>query len=216
MEGSSVDFLGGLEVAITTAEGVSIVAVLVSPLVALQVSSWLAKRKERRERRLYVFRTLMATRASVLAAEHVQALNLIDIEFHGTDAKSKSVLNAWKAYLDHLGVPQMDGAVWGAKREDLFVDLLYEMSRHLGYEFDKTHIRRTSYFPRGYGDLESDQLAIRKGLAAVMKGEASFPIFLTGMNSSASEASTTPALTEGTPGSDVQSSIAPTHRPSSD
>jgi hypothetical protein len=192
---------------------VSILAVLVSPLVALQVSSWLAKRKERRERRLYVFRTLMATRASGLAAEHVQALNLIDIEFHGSDAKSKAVLNAWKAYLDHLGISQTDGAVWGAKREDLFVDLLYEISRYLGYGFDRTHIRRTSYFPRGYGDLESDQLAIRKGLAAIMKGQASFPIFLTGMNSPTPDARAAPALPEGDPGSDVQSSIAPTKLP---
>jgi len=160
----------------------TVLAVLVSPLVAVQVTEFLQRRRERRMRQQYLFRTLMATRASGLAAEHVQALNLIDIDFHGTDKKSKAVLNAWKAYLDHLGVPQTDSAVWGSKREDLFVDLLYEMGRFLNYDFDKTHIRRTSYFPKGQGELESDQYAVRKGLIALLRGEASFPIFLTGMN----------------------------------
>lgn len=197
----------------TSPDVLNIIAVLLSPLAAVQASSWLARHKERRERRLYVFRTLMATRASGLAAEHVQALNLIDIEFHGTDAKSKAVLNAWKAYLDHLSNSQVEGVVWSAKREDLFVDLLYEMSRHLGYDFDKTHIRRTSYFPRGYGDLEVDQLAIRKGLAAIIKGEASFPIFVTGMTSQEPESPHTPALPRGTPGADIQSLVAPNPPP---
>jgi hypothetical protein len=160
----------------------SIAAVLLSPLVALQISEVIGRRRERRQRRLNVFRTLMATRASVLAPEHVQALNMIDIEFHGSDTQSRAVLNAWKAYLDHLNQTQTDAALWGSRREDLFVDLLYEMSRHLDYDFDKTHIRRTSYFPKGYGDLEADQLAIRKALVSMLSGKESFPIFLTGMN----------------------------------
>ena len=92
---------------------------------------------------------------------------MIDIEFHGTDAKSKAVLSSWKAYLDHLNSAQTDQAMWLSRKEDLFVDLLYEMGRHLGYDFDKTHIRRTSYFPRGVGEREADQLAITQGLAGV-------------------------------------------------
>ncbi len=163
-------------------EMIAVIAVLLSPLVALQISELLERAREKRQRRLYVFRTLMATRASALAPEHVQALNMIDIEFHGNSKKSKAVLNAWKAYLDHLGLPQTDSAVWGAKREDLFVDLLYEMAQYLGYEFDKTHIRRTSYFPKGYGELESDQYELRKGILALLRGDRSFPMFVTGLH----------------------------------
>ena len=124
----------------------------------------------------------MATRAAGLHPEHVQALNMIDIEFHGPGAKSKAVLDAWKAYLDLLNTPQTEPAIWGSRREDLFVDLLHEMGHYLGYDFDKTHIRRTSYFPRGYGDIEAEQAAIRKGLAAIIAGQGSFPIFLAGVN----------------------------------
>lgn len=182
-------------------ELIAVAAVLLSPLMALQVSQILERVRERRQRQLYVFRTLMATRASGLAPEHVQALNMIDIEFHGSDGKSKAVLNAWKAYLDHLGVPQTDSAVWGAKREDLFVDLLYEMSQYLEYDFDKTHIRRTSYFPKGFGELELDQYELRKGVLALVRGERSLPMFITGMNQ--------PELEAGTDAPQIPLSAAP-------
>lgn len=161
-------------------EVLGIVAVLLSPLIALQVSELLALIKDKKQRRFRVYRTLMATRATRLAPDHVEALNLIDVEFHGNNKKSKAVLNAWKAYLDHLNTDREPNAgVWDAKRDDLFVDLLYEMSRHVGYDFDKTHIRRTSYFPIGHGDLELDQWIIRKALRGILEGKLSFPIRLT-------------------------------------
>jgi hypothetical protein len=186
----------------THAELMSVLAVLLSPLVALQVSEFVHLRRERRQRRMQVFRTLMSTRASGLAPEHVQALNMIDIEFHGSDSKSKAVLTAWKAYLDHLNNAQNESSVWGSKREDLFVELLFEMARHLGYDFDKTHIRRTSYFPKGFGDLELDQHAIRKGLAGILSGHASFPIYLSGVNQSGEESTTQSVSTSATSKSD--------------
>jgi hypothetical protein len=108
---------------------------------------------------------------------HVQSLNLIDVTFDSVDKESKSVREAWKAYLDHLNTP-MQGEAWGTRREDLLVDLLYTMSNVLGYDFDKTHIRRTSYFPRGYGEIELDQATIRRGLARVMEGNAAFPVIV--------------------------------------
>lgn len=72
--------------------------ILLAPLVAVQVSEFLQKRKEGRARRVGIFKTLMATRANRLSGDHVQALNMIDIEFHGTDRRSKQVLEAWKAW----------------------------------------------------------------------------------------------------------------------
>src|SRR2546426_5287873 len=162
------------------AEILTIIAILLSPLFALQVSEVLADIKDRKQRRFRVYRTLMASRARRLAPDHVEALNLIDVEFHGSDKKSKSVLSAWKAYLDHLNTDrEPNTAVWDSKKDDLFVDLLYEMSRHVGYDFDKTHIRRTSYYPIGHGDVEVDQYIIRKALRGILEGKLSFPIRLT-------------------------------------
>ena len=73
------------------------------------------------------------------------------------------------------------------------MDLLYEMSRHVGYDFDKTHIRRTSYFPIGHGDIELDQFIIRKALRGILEGKLSFPIRLTESPAAAPETELPPA-----------------------
>lgn len=156
----------------------NVLAIVLSPLIALEISRRLDRRRAVEARRLELFRSLMATRASGLAPEHVRALNMIDVEFTGRDNKSRDVLRAWKAYVDHLNTPA-GSEVWGARREDMLVELLYNMAVALGYDFDKTHIRRTSYFPKGYGDLEWDQLQMRKSLLSVLQGKASLPIWLT-------------------------------------
>ena len=66
-------------------EILGLLAVLLSPLIALQVSDRLQQSRERRQRKVHVFRTLMATRAAALAPDHVQALNVIDVEFYGSE-----------------------------------------------------------------------------------------------------------------------------------
>ena len=57
-------------------------AILLAPLVAIQVSVYLEKKREVRGTRLNVFRTLMATRGSKLSVNHINALNMIDVEFY--------------------------------------------------------------------------------------------------------------------------------------
>lgn len=156
-----------------------IAAMLLSPLIALQVSQRLTTRKEKQKRRLDLFHALMATRGSAnstgrLSREHVQALNMIDIEFHG-DKRARPILEAWKAYLDHLLAPtpttDAEWTLWNTRRDDLMVDLLYTMSQRLGYSFDKTHIRRTTYAPQGYQDLDTDSFIMRKLLLDVLSGK---------------------------------------------
>lgn len=77
----------------------TIVAILIAPLAALWIQGKLDERKEARKRRLDIFKTLMATRASVLSQEHIRALNMIDTEFYGKK-KYRGVIKAWRAYLD--------------------------------------------------------------------------------------------------------------------
>ena len=144
--------------------------ILLAPLVAIQVTEYLQKRKEARGRCLWIFKTLMATRASRLSLDHVQALNMIDIEFHGRGKKSKAVLEAWKAYLNLLGLPVTPETwqVWASRRDDLFVELLYTMAQDLGYIMGKTDIRSTSYFPNAHGKVEDDNTQIRTGLLELL------------------------------------------------
>src|SRR5437870_12799453 len=121
----------------TTSDWLTIAAIVLAPLVAIQVSVWLEKRKARRQRQFSIFQTLMATRASGLAPAHVQALNMIDVEFYGTDKGTRAVVDAWRGYLDFLNTPAEPRRAWGAKREELRVGRRDKMARHLGWRCDK-------------------------------------------------------------------------------
>lgn len=54
-----------------------ILAVLFAPLVAVQVQKWLEQWKDKKQRKLRIFLTLMVTRVMRLSSDHVNALNLI-------------------------------------------------------------------------------------------------------------------------------------------
>lgn len=78
----------------------TIVAILLGPIVALQLQTMLDKSRTTRSRKLSVFKTLMTYRATTLAPHFVEALNVIDVEF--TADSEKPVRDAWKVLLDHF------------------------------------------------------------------------------------------------------------------
>lgn len=162
-----------------------LIAVLLAPLVAVQVQKWLEHHREDRERKLRIFKTLMATRATALSQEHVQALNMIDLEFFGK--KYKNITVAWKGYLDHLGdFPKDDEKqfpIWNDKKADLLAHLLMVMGTSLGYEFDAVHVKKGIYMPQGHAQIEDENILIRRGLIRLLYGDAnvkmdiqSFPV----------------------------------------
>lgn len=77
-------------------------ATILGPVLAVQAQKWLERNREVKQRRAWIFRMLMATRATTLSPKHVEALNAIPIEFYGKDKRLKAIINKWKTYLDHL------------------------------------------------------------------------------------------------------------------
>jgi len=165
---------------ITISDWLIIAATLLSPFIAVQASRYLDERKEVRGRKLNIFQTLMATRSYGFSWAHVEALNRIDLEFK-SHKKEKAVLEAWKAYHDHLGTGDATTDHWGSTRVDLLVDLLHKMALVLDYDFDKTHIKNSSYAPRYHSDTENEQAAIRRGLIGVLAGERALPMRVTNL-----------------------------------
>jgi hypothetical protein len=158
------------ESAVRLGEWLTILAILFAPLVAIQVERYIARFKERQRRKLDVFHALMATRgvaarASILP-RHVEALNRIDLEFYG----DQRVLRAWRTYHDHLCTPNPDQNRWTDTGTDLFNDMLSTMAVTLGYDFDPVVLKKGGYYPQGYGDIDADQLAIRKALRGILEG----------------------------------------------
>jgi hypothetical protein len=101
---------------------------------------------------------------------------MIDIEFSGTREEEKAVVEAWKLYCDHLNTRDEDPARWGIRSNELLVDLLYLMSRSLGYEFDKVHLKRGIYSPQAHGDEIMYQQLARKAVLEILSGNRAIPI----------------------------------------
>ena len=156
----------------------TIMAIIVGPIAALAVQRILDSFRERRYRKLVIFRELMATRATRLIPRHVDALNAIEVEFSDGSAGDTKVLEAWRLYLDHLGDNTGDQQRWTEKGNDLLVDLLYEMSRALKYDFSKVDLKKNIYTPMAHGELEEDQYVLRKYVVEMLDGKRPIPIWV--------------------------------------
>jgi hypothetical protein len=163
----------------TISDWIMILAVFLGPITAVQLTRFLDARTAAKQRKLDIFKTLMSTRQYTTNWEHVMTLNRIDLEFSSKNAKGKSVVEAWKAYLDLLNDKTMTPEQWGTKRLDLLVDLLHKMSIVLDYDFDKTHIKNSSYSPMAHGNIDTQQNAIRQGLLEVLEGKKTVQMEIT-------------------------------------
>ncbi|SMX30037.1 hypothetical protein TRP8649_04177 [Pelagimonas phthalicica] len=153
-----------------------VIAALLGPVLAVQAQKFLERRRDIKERRLAIFRILMATRAAMLSPQHVEALNAVPVEFYGSCDKLKKINEAWKLYLDHHDERYPANEAWAQKRHDLFLDLLHLISQFLGYTFSRAQLGRDIYSPKAHGDLETEQTIIRKGLVDLFKGDFALPL----------------------------------------
>ncbi|MGY1487867.1 DUF6680 family protein [Methylobacillus pratensis] len=160
-----------------------IFATLMGPILAVRAQKYIEEIRSHRAGKIYVFTTLMSTRATNISIEHVRALNSIDFAFHGKKVfglyhhrtrKEQCVLDAWKEYLDHLA-PPAEGKIqplnWNDTRIELMTNLLAFMANDLGFYFDRVHLKRAIYSPQAHTDLESDLLTIRKDVIRLLSGE---------------------------------------------
>lgn len=162
--------------------GLTIAAIFLGPVIALWLQRWIDHQRETRNRKLSVFRTLMAYRATRIAPLFVQSLNLIDIEF--TAKKESGIRDAWRELLDHLsdlGRKAPDRSLADYEREqertnDLTAELLTRMGEKLGYKFDRVYAKKAAYHPQGLGDIENEQRQLRAMLINLLKGGSSLPV----------------------------------------
>ena len=173
----------------TISDWAIVLATLFSPLIAVRVQKFIERATERRSGQKRIFNILMATRATRVAFEHVQALNAIDIEFsgmgwRGQTAKEREVVNRWRIYADHLNEPgvannEAAAVAWTNRSDELFTDLLVALSAALGYGFDRVQLRRGIYYPRAHGEAERRREIYEKAVVDVVTGAGPLNIRLT-------------------------------------
>ena len=157
---------------------VTVVAILLAPIFALRVQKKLDAAKEKGQMKLIIFKTLIATYATRVSPDHIQALNMINIEFYGIEI----VLNSWREYQKHLTTPipeanntptpleerEKIAKEWIEKGSDLFINLLVSMSKEVGYPFDKATLSNGIYYPVAQQKLEEDNRFLRMGLLDIL------------------------------------------------
>lgn len=79
---------------------INIIAIIISPIVAVIVGQYLQTKSKKPEDKLEIFKTLMVSRGLGGSTESVRALNIIEVVF----SDDKNVLNQWKKYYDKLYV----------------------------------------------------------------------------------------------------------------
>lgn len=139
----------------------TIVAIIYGPIKAVSLTRDADERREKKRRQYNILHSLMRTRAFTLHADHVAALNLVQLEFYGNE----KIDQAFRRYMEHLSTRAPAEAQIDAfldERSDRFYTMVQEMAALLGFKFDKADLKRLSYAPKGWEDAE----AMQKGLYA--------------------------------------------------
>ncbi|MAX50629.1 MAG: hypothetical protein CMH22_01455 [Methylophaga sp.] len=165
-------------------------AVILGPILAVQAQKFIERTQEKKNRRMALFKTLMSTRAERLNRDHVQALNMIDIEFYGRllpflktryqTRKEQAVTHAWKSYNSHLNQKDEYESLeqWIKKGDELFTNMLYAITQSLNYDYDKVQLQRDCYRPIAHGNIENTQLAILDGLDQLVNKGRPLPMYV--------------------------------------
>jgi len=127
---------------------VNIIAIILSPILAVAITQRLQDRAKKREDKLSIFKILMANRHYGWAGrDSVYALNIIDIAF----SDSTKVREQWALYHEYMSRPpeNISANTANIKR----TELLEAMAEGLGYKGKVTWVTvQNSYMPKGYND----------------------------------------------------------------
>ena len=154
---------------------INIIAIVVSPLIAVLVSIWVQNWLETRRARRNIFANLMSTRHHVAHSDEiVRALNMIDVVFHNQE----KVRKLWREYFEMLHSKETI-PLWDKKKGELIT----EMAKVVGFgkQITLQDIERV-YAPVGQaedlkrtrelGDELLRVLKESKGLQVVPKAES--------------------------------------------
>ena len=181
-------------------------ATVLGPILAVQAQKWVERATETRRRRLGIFETIMANRATRLAEDNVKALNSIDLVFRPRlfpSKKDQAVTSAWRDLFGELTRGLKDEETdpvlvnaWRGKVNEFYVKLEAAMAAALGFRFTDEELRRGIYYPRGHNEREQAHLVILHSLKLLLTGATAIKMNVTEFPTSPEAVAAQVALTE--------------------
>lgn len=172
----------------------TLLAIVIGPVIAIWAARYLAKKDQRDDRRMAIFRDLMRTRRTTLHPDHVGALNLVEIEF----ADDSQIISAWKRLFEHFGtthsprgheltMEHMSVAVRAARerdfqhriaqeRQELLAILLHAIAKRMNFRIEQLEVFKGGYTPQGWVDIEEEQRLIRQYAIDLYLGKRMVPV----------------------------------------
>ena len=135
----------------------------------------------------------MATRGARLAADHVLALNSIDLAFYGRRVLGKpirskaaqTVLDTWHDYHAHLNtrlpepITEAQWGEWFAKGDELFLNLIQALAHATHHKFDRQQLRTGGYMPNAHGRIVEESNELRALALRIVRGESALKMDIT-------------------------------------
>lgn len=155
-----------------------IVAVIIGPAIGVLLTFLMQHLTAKRARRMDVFRSLMQTRRMRLSQIHVQALNLVEVEFHG----KKKVIEKWNDYLKHLGkqapAEEADKSQFYEEQNKKLTLLVQSIGRVMGRKIEQFEIWDGGYVPVGWENDDYEQRILRKLALDMLSGKQGLPVIV--------------------------------------
>lgn len=87
------------------------------------------------------------------------------------------VMDAWENYKDQLFTPYnreqiSSREIWETKSNEYFVELLYSISRFLGYNFKKSVLKQRNYYPEAFGVQQAQQQEMIEAVTKLLQGKS--------------------------------------------
>jgi hypothetical protein len=144
----------------------NIIAILLSPIIAVLISIFIQNRKEKHNSKMKIFISLISTRNRAPTEENVRALNMIDVIF----AKEEEVRKLWREYYDMLSNEGLNNPVGWKQRGQKNLEMITAMAKNLGYgkEITSLDVDRV-YFPVGIKEQLENGAEILNELKRVLK-----------------------------------------------
>src|SRR5436190_5051241 len=145
---------------------VNIIALLLSPVLAVLITLWFQWWNSRSQAKTWVFHSLLGYRHAPLADEPLRALNSIDAIFYN----SPNVRALWHEYLGMLNNQGLQNENGYRQRQVKNLEMLAAMAKDLGYGTKLTHLDIDRvYTPIGYENQRQRNEAVANEFLRVLR-----------------------------------------------